>query len=72
MSDSVPPCNIADTNIKHAVQAWVKNETDAREWYGDIADWDVSSVTDTSKLFNGMSDFSANISAWNMTAVVST
>ena len=67
-----PPCTITDDNIRNAVQAWEENEINAQAWYGDIAEWDVSSVTDTSDLFKGMLDFSVNLSAWNMTAVVST
>ena len=37
--------------------------------YGDIALWDVSAVTDMSRLFESLENFNENIVAWNVSAV---
>ena len=37
---------LTDSNIKTAAALWVNNEAQARSTYGDIADWDISQVTD--------------------------
>ena len=37
--------------------------------YGDIAQWDVSAVTDMSRLFESLDSFNESIVAWNVSAV---
>ena len=40
-----------DEDINEAVNLWCEHRNKAEEKYGHISDWDVSSVTDMSKLF---------------------
>ncbi len=37
--------------------------------YGDINNWDVSAITDMSKLFSNMPTFNINISNWDVSNV---
>ena len=41
-----------DTDIREAVNLWYTNRAEAEALYGNISDWDVSSVTDMSYLFS--------------------
>jgi len=45
--------NLVRTNndIRDAVNAWFRDKVAAMQRYGDISEWDVSRVTDMSKLF---------------------
>ena len=52
--DGPPLVNIKRTNadIREAVELWYTNRAEAETHYGNISDWDVSSVTDMSYLFS--------------------
>ena len=52
-----------------ALNQWESNETIAIATYGDIADWDVSQVTNFSSLFQGRSNFNEDISRWDVSNV---
>ena len=53
---------LTDSNIRTAAELWVSNEAQARQTYGDIADWDISEVTDLSsgkstRMISGMKGY---------------
>ena len=56
---------ITTGNIKTAVDLWVSNKASAIATYGDIKDWDTSSVTSMYNLFYNKAAFNGNISKWN-------
>ena len=56
----------SNAQLREAVDAWIANETDATRCYGQINDWDVSAVTDFSRVFQLKHDFNSNISNWNV------
>ena len=45
---------------------------DLRSFNGDISEWDVSKVTNISKIFYKASSFTQNIEGWNAASVKST
>jgi hypothetical protein len=47
----MPGVFIDKTSLKAAVNAWIANPTTAAVTYGDIKDWDVSQVTDMSRMY---------------------
>merc|ERR1712216_820681 len=53
-----------DEDIREAVQKWVQDPASAKRRYGHISDWDVSRVTDMSKLFYFRKDFNEDLSRW--------
>jgi len=59
----------SDTDIRKAVAIWHKDERVAIEMYGHIIEWDVSSVTDMSQMFNDAAAFNQDLSGWVVTAV---
>ena len=61
---------ITDNNIQSAVNEWIQDPMQATEIYGDISQWDVSSVTDMSSLFTNANYFNDDISAWNVSNVI--
>ena len=58
-----------NTDIKIAVDLWCSNRVEAEEKYGHISDWDVSSVTDMSELFQYKFYFNDDISHWDVSNV---
>ena len=52
-----------------AVKAFNKKPAKAEKKYGPIAGWDVSRITDMSKLFFRMDEFNADISNWDTSGV---
>jgi len=64
---------LTDETIRGAFKKWCESSTRAEvvAVYGEIEAWDVSSVTDMYRLFNGCNcaHFNANIGAWNVSAV---
>ena len=56
-------------SLMKAVKAFNKNRAKAEKKYGPIAGWDVSGITDMSKLFFRMDEFNADISNWNTSGV---
>ena len=59
----------ARTYLNDAVAEWLSNATSARERFGPISAWDVSAITDMSRLFHGKSGFDEDISAWDVSKV---
>jgi len=60
---------ITDANIKTAVDLFFSNPSAAYSVYGNISDWDVSKVTDMSRLFTNRIYFNSDISAWDVSSV---
>ncbi len=66
-------------NLQTAVDAWCVNSDSAYLTYGHISNWDVSQVTDMSKLFDGTSGtygperaaFNDDIGRWDVSSVTS-
>eukprot|EP00964_Phaeocystis_antarctica_P089754 scaffold57317_cov72-Phaeocystis_antarctica.AAC.1 len=57
----------AKTYLDDAVTEWSSNATSARERFGPISAWDVTAVTDMSRLFYGKSGFDdGGINAWDV------
>ena len=57
---------INDENINTLVQRYVYDDD---RTFGEIGQWDVSNVTDMSRLFQDMKDFNEDISMWNVSNV---
>ena len=72
---------IDQSNIHEAVALWLTNETEALATYGEMSQWDVSQVTDMSRLFStelfmklpdydaeipGIADFNEDLSGWDV------
>ena len=55
--------------LKDAVDLWCDDEEQARLVYGDINEWDVSQVTNMSRLFLRKKNFNSNIGNWNTSSV---
>tara|TARA_B100001093_G_scaffold286029_1_gene273224 strand:+ start:1892 stop:5110 length:3219 start_codon:yes stop_codon:yes gene_type:complete len=60
--------SISDDNIKNAVNLWCINKNEAIIRYGNINEWDVSCVTNMSKLFK-KKEFNDDISSWDVSNV---
>ena len=60
---------LTNDTIKTAVTLWITDEEEATEIYGLINEWDVSKVTDMSRLFNGKESFNEDISGWDVSSV---
>ena len=58
-----------DKDIRITVALWCTNRPEAEEKYGHISDWDVSSVTDMSRLFCAKNLFNDDISRWDVSSV---
>ena len=56
-------------SLQTAVQAYNANVASAIVTYGPIADWDVSGITDMSRLFIRLRNFDADISSWDTSSV---
>ena len=54
---------ITQENIHSAVDIWISDQASAESTYGNISDWDVSSVTDMSNLFLDKTTFNGDISS---------
>ena len=76
----VPPTNsrrlVADNHVfttkaalETAAEEYNANPSAAEVTYGTIETWDVSGITDMSKLFHELKDFDADISSWNTSGV---
>ena len=70
------PTNLTDTNIQSIVNLWISNPSQAIfnnssyvPYYGSIQDWDVSSVTNMSNMFNGFTSFNDDISSWDTSSI---
>ena len=49
-----------------AVNAWIDNQTEAKNAFGDINTWDVSAIDDFSYLFSNKRSFNSDISNWDV------
>ena len=59
----------SDDDIRAAVNRWCYDRAAAEERYGHISDWDVSSVTYMSGLFEDKRKFNDDISRWDVSNV---
>ena len=65
-----PPTGFTSkVDLKTAVMEFIEDQTSAENTHGFIADWNVSRVSDMSKLFYGMNKFDANITKWDTSSV---
>ena len=55
--------------LKVAVNLWCESPEEAEKKYGHISIWNVSLITDMSRLFEGKEDFQEDISKWNVSNV---
>ena len=62
---------ITQANIQTAVDEWCYDPVVAEATYGHIRDWDTSSVTRMSNLFNNKTTFNDDISGWDVSNVTS-
>ncbi|NVJ89365.1 MAG: VCBS repeat-containing protein [Flavobacteriaceae bacterium] len=60
---------ISDININTIVEFWFSSPTPVENTYGDISNWDVSSVTNMSQLFYNRTDFNFDLSNWDISNV---
>ncbi|MGK0412755.1 MAG: surface protein, partial [Polaribacter sp.] len=60
---------ITQSNSYTAVNAWFEDPETAESIYGHIKDWDVSTITDMSRLFEGKTTFNVDISGWDVSNV---
>ena len=60
---------ITQANIQTAVDAWCTDPTTAEATYGNIKNWDVSAVTNMSRLFLEKTTFNDDISGWDVSNV---
>jgi len=60
---------INNDNIHEAVDMWLSLEVQGVCVYGQISEWDVSSVTDMSSLFSSAEYFNSDISSWDVSSV---
>ena len=65
-----PFLELNNTNIQNAVALWTSSDlaerTQAAERYNNIAYWDVSEITQMSRLFYIKGSFNADLSAWDV------
>lgn len=57
-----PYFSLSNATIHGAVSLWLEDRHQALAVYGPIGDWDVSKVTNMSRLFQGQSGFNDDIS----------
>ena len=57
------------SELKIAVNLWVFDNATALSTYGEINTWDVSLITDMSKLFHYIDYFNGDISSWDVSSV---
>ena len=55
--------------LQNAVNLWCENQETATEKYGDINSWNVSKITDMSRLFYKKEHFNSDISNWDVSNV---
>ena len=63
------PFQFDNDTLQVAVNLWCDNKEEAEKKYGDINTWDVSQVTNMSRLFLGKHNFNSNISNWDISNV---
>ena len=69
---SLPPPPYTFTSravLSAAVYAFKRNPASATATYGPMADWDVSAVSDMSRLFSSRENFNVDLSNWNTSGV---
>ena len=72
-SAAAPTCNAhvftSKTELTTAISEWASNSDTARNNYGYIGDWDVSTITDMSSCFANVRHVSEDLSNWDTSAV---
>ena len=58
-----------EADLKTAAREYNANSLTATDKYGPVANWDVSEISDMSKLFKGLESFDADISSWDTSGV---
>lgn len=58
-----------NNELRQAVKLWYNDREQALKLYGHISFWDVSLITDMSRLFMGLIKFNDDISRWNVSNV---
>jgi surface protein len=58
-----------DQTLKGAVEEYIRNKRSAIRKYGDISGWDVSNVTNMSRMFHEAYKFNGDLSKWNVSNV---
>ena len=69
MAPFQPSGATAKTQLQDALAFWSLDATTAVNTYGPISEWDVSRVTDMSRLFEGATSFDGDISKWDVSSV---
>jgi surface protein len=59
-----------DSNFMSAINLWFSNQAVAKDHYGHISEWNVSSVTNMTGAFKNRTDFNKNIGNWDTSAVI--
>ena len=56
-------------NLDEAIQIFMKDKKSSLNIFGDMNSWDVSKITNMSKLFDGYKNFNKDISNWDVSNV---
>ena len=56
-------------NLDEAIQIFMKDKKSSLNIFGDMNSWDVSKITNMSKLFDGYKNFNEDISNWDVSNV---
>merc|ERR1712142_1422161 len=56
-------------HLKLAVDEWIDNSQNANEFYGDISQWNTSSITSRYYMFRGATNLNGDFSEWDTSSV---
>lgn len=69
VSVSVSALDFDNGSLRRAVTEYLEDSAAATAEYGPMNDWSTWKVTDTSRLFQGATDFDGDIADWDMSSV---